>query len=95
MLEATGIDPAEMIAFYRIMEAQHSRDSRGIVRVHLSNRGDCIEKLTGLAGAPPRHPVKLFSLEEWKDLRSMCRHSVASSAPSSTDTLRSNISPQD
>ncbi len=95
LLQATGIDPAEMIAFYRIMEAQHSRDVEVSYMSTHPTTGDRIEKLTALAGASPTHPVKLFSLEEWKDLRSMCQRSVASSAPSSTDTLRSNISLQD
>ena len=95
LLQATGIDPAEMIAFYRIMEAQHSRDVEASYMSTHPTTGDRIEKLTELAGASPTHPVKLFSLEEWQDIRSMCQRSAASSAPSSTDTLRSNISPQD
>jgi beta-barrel assembly-enhancing protease len=96
LLQATGIDPAEMIAFYRIMEAQGPHDvaASSYLSTH-PHTNDRIEKLTGQAGAPPTHPVKLFSLEEWKDLRSMCGRSVASSAQSSTDTFQSNNSPQD
>lgn len=74
-LQTIGIDSAEMIAFYRIMEAQHSHD--GAASSYLSthpNTNDRIEKLSALAGAPTLHPVKLFSRDEWKDLRSLCRH---------------------
>ncbi len=88
LLQAVGIDPAEMIAFYRIMETQDPHDvaASSYLSTH-SNTNDRIEKLIALAGSPPPHPVKLFSLEEWKDLRSLCRPSVASSPQSSTDTI--------
>lgn len=74
LLQTIGIDPAEMIAFYRIMEAQHPHDS--VVPSYLSTHpstDDRIAKLTRLAGVPPPHSVKFFSQEEWKDLRSLCR----------------------
>ena len=87
LLQAVGIDPAEMIAFYRMMEAQHPHDvaASSYLSTH-PNTNDRIEKLIVLAGAPPPHPVKLLSLEEWKDLRSLCRRSVAASPQFSTDT---------
>lgn len=87
LLQAAGIDPAEMIAFYRIMEAQHSHDvaASSYLSTH-PNTNARIENLIALAGAPPPHPVKLLSLEEWKDLRSVCRRSVAASPQFSTDT---------
>lgn len=89
LLQTVGIDPAEMIAFYRIMEAQHSHDTAAssYLSTH-PDTGDRIEKLTALAGAPPRHPMKLFPHEEWKDLRSLCRHSVASSPQAVTDSTQ-------
>jgi Zn-dependent protease with chaperone function len=87
LLQAAGIDPAEMIAFYRIMEAKDPRDiaASSYLSTHPSTN-DRIEKLIVLAGAPPPHPVKLLSLEEWKDLRSLCRRSVAVSPQFSTGT---------
>ncbi|RPH81834.1 MAG: M48 family metallopeptidase, partial [Nitrospiraceae bacterium] len=89
LLQTIGIDPAEMIAFYRIMEAQHPHD--GAAPSYLSthpNTTDRVEKLSALAGVPPLHPVKLFSHDEWKDLRSLCRHPTASSPLASTDTTQ-------
>lgn len=96
LLQAVGIDPAEMIAFYRIMEVQDPHDvaASSYLSTH-PNTNDRIEKLIVLAGAPPPHPVKLLSLEEWKDLRSLCRRSVAASPQSSTGTPQENISPRD
>lgn len=87
LLQAVGIDPAEMIAFYRIMEAQDPHDvaASSYLSTH-PNTNDRMERLMVLAGAPPPHPVKLLSLEEWKDLRSVCRRSVAASPQSSTGT---------
>ena len=96
LLQAIGIDPAEMIAFYRIMEAQHPHDSAA--PSYLSTHpptDDRIAKLTKLAGVPPPHPVKLFSHEEWKDLRSLCQHPVASPPVAPTDTTQQDFSPQD
>jgi Zn-dependent protease with chaperone function len=89
LLQTIGIDPAEMIAFYRIMEAQHSYDTAAssYLSTH-PDTGDRIEKLAALAGAPPRHPMKLFPHEEWKDLRSLCRHSVGSSPQAVTDSTQ-------
>lgn len=87
LLQAVGIDPAEMVAFYQIMQAQHPHD--GAASSYLSTHPDTsdrIEKLTALAVAPPPHPVKLFSLEEWKELRSLCQHSVASSPHAAMDS---------
>ena len=86
LLQTIGIDPAEMIAFYRIMEAQHPHDS--VAPSYLSTHpstDDRIAKLIKLAGAPPPHPVKLFSHEEWKDLRSLCRRLAASPPQPSPD----------
>jgi Zn-dependent protease with chaperone function len=96
LLQAAGIDPAEMIAFYRIMEAQDPHDvaASSYLSTH-PNTNDRIEKLIVLAGAPPPHPVKLLSLEDWKDLRSLCRRSVAASPQFSTGTPQQNISPRD
>jgi predicted Zn-dependent protease len=70
------------------MEAQDPHDvaASSYLSTH-PNTNDRIEKLIALAGSPPPHPVKLFSLEEWQDLRSLCRPSVASSPQSSTDTI--------
>lgn len=87
LLQAAGIDPAEMIAFYRIMEAQDPHDvaASSYLSTH-PNTNDRIERLMVLAGAPPPHPVKLLSLEEWKDLRSLCRRPVAASPRFSTGT---------
>ena len=96
LLQTIGIDPAEMIAFYRIMEAQHPHDSAALS--YLSTHpptGDRIAKLAALTGVPPPHPVKLFSHEEWKDLRSLCQHPVASPPVAPTDTTQQDFSPQD
>ena len=89
LLQAVGIDPAEMIAFYRIMQAQHPHD--GAASSYLSTHPDTdgrIKKMVALAGAPPLHPITLFSHEEWKDLRSLCQHSVASSPHTATDSTQ-------
>lgn len=81
LLQAAGIDPAEMIAFYRIMEAQDPHDvaASSYLSTH-PDTNDRIARLTVLAGAPPPHPVKLLPLEEWKTLRSLCRRSIAASS---------------
>jgi beta-barrel assembly-enhancing protease len=87
LLQAVGIDPAEMVAFYRIMEAQHPHEA--VVPSSLSTHPDTnerIEKLIALAGPPPPHPVQLFSQEEWKDLRSLCRRPVATTSQVPTTT---------
>ncbi|TKB73216.1 MAG: M48 family metallopeptidase [Nitrospira sp.] len=87
LLQAVGIDPAEMIAFYRIMEAQHPHEA--VTPSSLSTHPDTnerIETLIALAGPPPPHPVKLFSQEAWKDLRSLCRRPVAATSQIPTDT---------
>jgi len=89
LLQTVGIDPAEMIAFYRIMEAQHPHDAAA--SAYLSTHPDThdrIEKLTTLAGAPPLHPVKLFSDEEWKGLRLLCKHPASSSPQAAMDTAQ-------
>jgi Zn-dependent protease with chaperone function len=89
LLQTVGIDPAEMIAFYRVMEAEHPNDS--VVFSYLSTHPhthDRIEKLVTLAGTPPPHPVKLFSHEEWKGLRSLCQHPVASPPEAPPDTTQ-------
>lgn len=89
LLQSIGIDPAEMIAFYRIMEAQHPHDAA--VSSYLSTHPDTsdrIEKLMALAIAPPPHPVTLFSREEWKDLRALCRHSTMARSQPPTDTTQ-------
>jgi beta-barrel assembly-enhancing protease len=89
LLQAVGIDPAEMIAFYRIMEAQHPHEA--VTPSSLSTHPDTnerIETLIALAGPPPPHPVKLFSQEAWKDLRSLCRQPVAATSQISTDTAQ-------
>ncbi len=80
LLQVAGIDPAEMITFYRIMEAQDPHDvaASSYLSTH-PNTNDRIARLTMLAGAPPQHPVKLLPLQEWKNLRSLCRRSVAPS----------------
>jgi Zn-dependent protease with chaperone function len=89
LLQTVGIDPAEMIAFYRIMEAQHPHEA--VTPSSLSTHPDTnerIEKLIALAGPPPPHPVKLFSQEAWKDLRSLCRQPVAATSRVPTDTAQ-------
>ena len=89
LLQTIGIDPGEMIAFYHVMEAQHPHDP--VALSYLSTHphtDDRIAKLTKLAGAPPAHPVKLFSHEEWKDIRSLCRRPAASPFQAPTDTTQ-------
>ena len=80
LLQTVGIHPAEMIAFYRIMQAQRLHDvaASSYLSTH-PDTDDRIKNLMALAGAPLPHPVKLFSREEWEALRSLCQHSVASS----------------
>jgi predicted Zn-dependent protease len=89
LLQTIGIDPAEMIAFYHVMEAQHPHDP--VALSYLSTHphtDDRIAKLAKLAGAPLAHPVKLFSHEEWKDIRSLCRRPAASPFQAPTDTTQ-------
>jgi len=89
LLQTIGIDPAEMIAFYHVMEAQHPHDSAALSYLSTHpHTDDRIAKLTKLAGAPPPHPVKLFSHEELKDLRSLCRRPAASPLQAPTDTTQ-------
>jgi len=89
LLQTNGIDPAEMIAFYRIMEAQHPHDSAALsyLSTHRAT-DDRIAMLTKLAGTPPPHPVKFFSREEWKDLRSLCQHPAGSSPQAPTESTQ-------
>ena len=89
LLQTIGIDPAEMIDFYHVMEAQHPHDSAALSYLSTHpHTDDRIAKLTKLAGGPSPHPVKLFSHEEWKDLRSLCRRPAASPPQAPTDTTR-------
>jgi Zn-dependent protease with chaperone function len=89
LLQSIGIDPAEMIAFYRIMEAQHPHDAAALSYVSTHpDTSDRIEKLMALAIAPPPHPVTLFSREEWKDLRALCRHPTTAGSQSPADTAQ-------
>ena len=89
LLQALGIDPAEMIAFYRIMAREHPHNA--VASSYLSTHPDTndrIDKLIALAGPPPRHPVTLFSHDEWKDLRSLCQQPAAPLSQAPTDTVR-------
>jgi Zn-dependent protease with chaperone function len=86
LLKTVGIDPAEMIAFYRVMEAEHPDDSAAFSYLSTHpHTGARIATLTELAGAPPSHPVKLFSNEEWKEVRALCSRPTASVPPASKD----------
>ena len=81
LLQASGIDPAGMIAFYRTMEEKQSRqmDAPSYLSTH-PDTGDRIANLTVLAGQPPMHPVVLLPGEDWKDIQSICKSRAASSA---------------
>jgi predicted Zn-dependent protease len=82
LLQAMGVDPGEMIAFYRTLEANepHQAESPSSLSTH-PDTGDRIATLTRLAGPPPLHPVALLPGEDWKQIRSICEHRKASSAP--------------
>lgn len=75
LLKVVGVDPSEMIAFYRTLAATHP--SEGETFSYLSTHPrteDRIAELTRLAGPPPLHPVSLLPGANWKDIRSMCSH---------------------
>lgn len=81
MLKAVGIDSAGMIAFYRMMEDEHTR--RANTPSYLSTHpdtGDRIANLVMLAGPSPLHPTALLSGEEWNDVRSICQRRIDSAA---------------
>jgi len=81
LLQAMGVDPGEMIAFYRTMESKerHRAESASSLSTH-PGTGDRIAMLTRLAGPLPRHPVALLPGEDWKRVRSICDHRVMSAA---------------
>lgn len=81
LLQAAGIDPAGMIAFYQTMEAKQSgrADAPSYLSTH-PDTGDRIASLTALVGQPPLHPVVLLPGEDWKDIRSICKNRAASPA---------------
>lgn len=82
LLQAMGVDPGEMIAFYRTMESKehHPPESPSSLSTH-PDTGDRIATLTRLAGPPPLHPVALLPGEDWKRVRSICDHRMTSPAP--------------
>jgi beta-barrel assembly-enhancing protease len=74
LLKSVGIDPADMIAFYRIMEEKQPSDPGAFSYLSTHpHTGDRIASLTALAGTPPPDSVKLVSPEEWKDVRALCK----------------------
>lgn len=85
LLHAAGIDPAEMIAFYRTMEATqpHQTESPSFVSTH-PDAGNRIANLAPLSGRLPFRAIPLLPGADWKDIRSICAHRTA--APSSGST---------
>jgi len=77
-----GVDPGEMIAFYRAMEEKepHRAESASSLSTH-SDTGDRIATLTCLARPLLLHPVALLPGEDWKRVRSICDHRVTSPHP--------------
>lgn len=82
LLHTAGVDPTEMIAFYRTMEAKqpHQTESPSYVSTH-PDAGDRIANLTTLIGSLPLRSIPLLPGADWKDIRSICTHRTA--APSS------------
>jgi predicted Zn-dependent protease len=74
MLQAASLDPAAMMAFYRIMQndaAVHAGPPD-----FLSTHPDMAERLArliSLAGPPPANGVTLLPGENWRDIRTLCR----------------------
>lgn len=82
LLQAAGIDPAGMIAFYRTMAEKepHQAETVSSLSTH-PDTGDRIATLIRLAGPPPQHPIALLPGSDWKHVRSICDHRNASPAP--------------
>lgn len=79
LLKVVGVDPAEMIAFYRTLGATHP--SQGEIPSYLATHPrteDRIAEMTRLADPPPARPVSLLPGKDWKDIRSMCGHRLVS-----------------
>ena len=75
LLKRVGVDPSEMIAFYRTLATTHP--SEGETFSYLSTHPrteERIAELIRLAGPPPPRPVSLLPGVNWQDIRSMCRH---------------------
>jgi len=74
LLQAAGVDPSGMIAFYRAMEEKQSRQANALSPFSTHpDTGDRIANLVMLAGRAPIHSVALLSGEDWNDVRSLCQ----------------------
>jgi Zn-dependent protease with chaperone function/predicted Zn-dependent protease len=73
MLLAAGIDPAGMIAFFKVLQKEGG-EAPGLL-AYLSthpNPGDRIESLKSLASQSQRTPVKLLPDYDWGDITKIC-----------------------
>lgn len=79
ILQTVGVDPNEMIAFYRTLEEtlpkQPDSPSYPYLSTHPSTT-DRITNLTRLAGSAPVYPVSLPPGRDWKNVRAICSHQV-------------------
>ena len=81
LLQAAGIDPSGMIAFYRTMEGKQSGRPNALSSLSTHpDTGDRIANLVTLAGQPPLHSATLLSGEDWNDARSICQRRADSPA---------------
>lgn len=81
LLQAAGIDPAGMLAFYESMKKLEGGNLPGFVR-YLSTHpaaADRLQRLTALAAQPPPRPsAPLLPDYDWSDIKKMCGPPLAS-----------------
>lgn len=74
LLIKAGLDPKEMIAFYRIMEGDHLKESGVLAYLSshplMGQRISRLEQLAGPSGSGKRHLLTDF---DWKFVRAVCR----------------------
>ncbi len=75
VLQSIGIDPTDMIQFFRILGAEHPAESSASSYLSSHPRmGERIAHLTTLIGPRHAYPVKLLPDKQWTDIRTLCRH---------------------
>ena len=85
LLHTAGVDPTEMIAFYRTMEAKqpHQTESPSYVSTH-PDAGGRIANMTTFIGPSPLRSIPLLPGADWKDIRSICAHRTAALSSGNT-----------
>ncbi len=74
MMQAAGLDPNGMIAFYGIMQRE-TKDAAGSL-AFLDSHPEMAQRIVTLltmAGPASEEASSLFSRDDWKDIRALCR----------------------